>query len=148
MNRTVAYSGIALLCLGLFSGCTRPEPSARVAGIVRWHADTYQSGIGGSVDLVRGNQMVGGRDYGDAAKMDWKSDIHWELIGHRGRSDVYRFKCTFSPANGAAVSLTKQVEYDGTNSVIVFQNEWQTISIEQGSIPLPQNSQPSVPSDD
>jgi hypothetical protein len=137
MNKMTAYGGIALLSFSLFCGCTKPGPSARVAGIVRWHADTYPSGTGGSADLVRGNQMRSGRDYDDAAKTDWKSDIHWELTDHRGKSDVYRFRCTFSASTGSAVSHTKEVEYDGTESVIAFQNEWQTISIEPGSIPLP-----------
>ncbi|MCK5851133.1 MAG: hypothetical protein KAH23_09480 [Kiritimatiellae bacterium] len=147
MNGIRTYGGIALLCFGLLCGCSRPEPSARVPGIVRWHADTYPSGTGGSADLVRGSQMRSGRDYADAEKTDWTSDIQWELVNHRGKRDVYRFTCIFSPSSGTSVSRTEEVEYDGARSVIVFQNEWQTISIEPGSIPLPENSQPSVPGD-
>ena len=137
MNRTRIHMGIAILCFGLLHGCSKTEPLARVDGIVRSHVDSYQSGRGGSTDLVRNNQMTSGFDYGDPEKTDWKSDIQWELIDHRGGSDVYQFKWTFLPSNGAAVSGAKEVEYDGAKSVIVFENEWQTISIEPGSIPLP-----------
>ena len=147
MTRKTAYSGIALICFGILGGCAKPELTARVDGIVRRHADTYPSGSGGAADLVRSNQMVSGRKYGDPAKTDWKSDIHWQLTGHRGKSDVYRFKCTFAASNGSPVSHTREVEYDGTESVIVFQDKWQTIAIEQGSIPLPKNNQAGVPGD-
>lgn len=137
INRTRVHMGIAILCFSLLYGCTKTEPLARVDGIVRSHVDSYQSGTGGSTDLVRDNQMNSGFDYGDPEKTDWKSDIQWELTDHRGESDVYQFKWTFLPSNGAAVSGVKEVEYDGARSVIVFENEWQTISIEPGSIPLP-----------
>ena len=147
MNRTRAHMGITILCFALLHGCTKTEPLARVDGIVRSHVDSYQSGTGGSMDLVRANQMTSGFDYGDPEKTDWKSDIQWELIDHRGESDVYQFKWTFSPSTGAGVSRTQEVEYDGTKGVIVFQNEWQTVSIEPGSIPLPKNSQQPAAAD-
>ena len=137
MNRTRTLMGISILCFGLLSGCSKTEPLARVDGIVRSHVASYQSGTGGDIDLIRSNQMASGFDYGDPDKTDWKSNIQWELTDHRGESDVYQFKWTFSPSSGAAVSGAKEVEYNGAKSVIVFQNEWQALSIEPGSIPLP-----------
>ena len=83
INRTRVHMGIAILCFSLLYGCTKTEPLARVDGIVRSHVDNYQSGTGGSTDLVRDNQMNSGFDYGDPEKTDWKSDIQWELTYHR-----------------------------------------------------------------
>jgi len=147
MNRTRAHMGIAILCFGLLSGCSKTEPLARVDGIVRSHVDSYQSGTGSDSDLIRYNQMASGFDYGDPEKTDWKSNIQWELTDHRGESDVYQFKWSFSPSSGAAVSGAKEVEYNGAKSVIVFENEWQTISIEPGSIPLPKMPEDSQQQD-
>jgi hypothetical protein len=128
----------------LFHGCTKTEPLARIDGIVRSHVDTYLSGTGVSADLVRSNQMNSGFEYGDAEKTDWKSNIQWELIDHHDKNDLYRFKWIFSASGGTTVSNIKTVEYDGKKSVIVFQNEYEVISIEPGSVPLPKNAQQEI----
>jgi len=141
MNNIRLCIGISILSLSLLQACTKSESFARVDGIVRSHVGTYQSRTGGSTDLVRGNQMNSGFDYGDVEKVDWKSGIEWELTGRSGESDVYQFKWSFSPSGGTTGSTNKTVQYDGKNSVIVFQNEYQVISIEPGSIQLPKNSQ-------
>ena len=152
MNRKPMRVGLSILCVGVLFGCGKAEPLPRLDGIVTSHADGYQSGTGHEFDLVRGNTSGGlyeaGRDYGDPEKVNWTSTIHWELKERRGKNDVYQFSWSFSPSGGAAQSQVKTVEYGGTKSVIVFQNEWQTISIEPGSIPLSENAQPSMPGDD
>jgi hypothetical protein len=132
---------VVVLCFGLLSGCDKTAPRPRFAGLVVSHVDTYRSGTGPSSDLVREKNMDGGFHYGDVKKTDWKSEIHWELIGYHGESDVYRFKRVFRPVGGAALSSEMKVEYDGKKPVIVFQNDSETVSIELGSIPLPENSQ-------
>jgi beta-lactamase regulating signal transducer with metallopeptidase domain len=118
------------------AGATLLKP--RFHGVVTGHVDTYQSGTGTSADLIRGKQMVCGFHYGDAKKTDWTSEIYWELIGHHDKSDMYRFRLVYtSPTgNGVPVSTTKEVQYDGKTSVIVFRNGSETVSIEPGSIPL------------
>jgi hypothetical protein len=147
MNRPVCFvlGLVTGVVVGwLFHGCTKTEPLARVDGIVRSHVDTYPSGTGVSADLVRNNQMNSGFDYDDADKTSWKSNIQWELIDHHDKNDLYRFKWTFSPSGGTTVSNIKTVEYDGKKSVIVFQNEYEVISIEPGSVPLPKNAQQGI----
>jgi hypothetical protein len=144
MKSRRVHTVAVLLCLGFLSGCGATAPQPRAAGIVTSHVDTYRSGTGGSADLVRDQQLVGGFHYGDAKKTDWKSEIHWRLVGHRGESDVYQLTWVFSPVGAAPVSSTKEVEYDGKTPVIVFQNDSETVSIEPGSIPLPQKSQESL----
>ena len=143
--------GLPILCVGLLFGCGKAQRSPRYDGIVKSHADGYQSGGGHEFDLVRGSttsdRYKAGRGYGDPEKADWTSTIHWELKAHRANSDIYRFEWAFSLSGAIPVVSTKDVEYDGIESVIIFQNRWQTISIEPGSIPLPENSQPSVPGD-
>jgi hypothetical protein len=143
--------GMPLAAVGIMFGCGMVQQSPRSDGIVRSHVDSYQSGTGHEFDLVRGattgDRYKAGFGYGDPEKSDWTSTIHWELKGHRRNRDVYEFEWAFSLLGGDTVVSTKDVEYGGTAGVIVFQNEWQTISIEPGSIPLSKNSQPSVPDD-
>ena len=146
---------LSMVVIGLvfcLSGCGKARRVPRFDGIVKSHVDSYQSGTGQEFDLVRGttttdDRYKAGFNYGDPQKPDWTSTIHWEMKGQRGKKDLYEFEWAFSLSGGKPVVTTKDVEYGGTESVIVFQNEWQTISIEQGSIPLPKNSQPSVPGD-
>ncbi len=151
MNRAHMRVGLPILCIGLLFGCGRAERLPRFDGIVKSHVDRYQSGTGHEFDLVRGSTTGGhykaDRDHGDPVKVNWTSTIHWRLRGHKGKRDAYQFKWSFSLSGGTPVVSTKNVEYDGTKSVIVFQNEWQTISIEPGSIPLSEDSQPSVSGD-
>jgi len=116
----------------------RSSLEARVDGIVKVHVDEYQSGTGSSADLVRANQMVGGFNYKDAAKKDWEIALSWKLIGHKGESDVYLFKWGPASPKGGSVSDSKTVLYDGKQSSVVFQDEYKVISIEPGSIPLPE----------
>ena len=75
MNNIRLFIGISILSLSLLQACTKSESFARVDGIVRSHVDIYQSGTGGSTDLVRGNQMNSGFEYGDVEKVDWKSGM-------------------------------------------------------------------------
>ena len=147
MRKIRVTVGICIFSLSLLQACTGSESFTRVDGIVKSHVDAYQLGTGGSTDLVRGNQMVSGFDYGDVGRMDWKSVIEWELTGHSGESDVYQFKWSFSPSGGTTASTNKTVRYDGKSSVIVFQNEQEVISIEPGSIPLTKNSEQIAASD-
>lgn len=151
MNRIHIRVGLPVLCFGLLFRCGKTKRLPRFDGIVKSHVDSYQSGTGHQFDLVRGSTTGGhykaGFDYGDPEKVDWTSTLHWELKGHKGKRDVYEFKWSFSLSGSSPVVNTKDVEHDATESVIVFQNEWQTISIEPGSIPLSEDSQPSVPSD-
>ena len=142
MNRK-AISAIAMLVLfGLLAACSRTVPQSRIDGIVQSHVDTYRSGTGTSADLVRGSQVACGFHYGNGKKADWKSEIHWTFAGHRDKADVYQFKWAFSLVGGQPVLLQKEVAYDGTKAVILFQNESETVSIEPGSLPLKQDSQP------
>ena len=143
MNKLQIYTSIIICCIAFCFGCRKSQPTPRFHGIVRSHVDTYQSGTGTSADLVRGNQSGSGFDYGDTGKTDWKSQIRWELVAQKGPSDVYEFNWTFSPSGGTTVSESRRVEYDGKKSVIVFQNEYEVIAIEPGSIPLQKNSQPA-----
>jgi hypothetical protein len=138
MRKTRLCALPTLLCLFFVAGCGKAEP--RFAGIVQSHTDTYRSGTGATTNLVGGLQQVAsGFHYGDGKKTDWKSEIHWRLIARRGDSDVYEFSWLFSPAGGTASANKKEVEYNGKESVIVFKNDSEIVSIEPGSIPLPQN---------
>jgi hypothetical protein len=124
-----------LLCLGFLSGCGAEASQPRTAGIVRSHVDAYRSGTGSSSDLVHGKQMASGFHYGDGKKTDWNSEIHWSLIGHQSDRDVYRFTWLFAPSGVSLIAQNRDVAYDGRESVIVFQNDSETVSIEPGSMP-------------
>ena len=138
MRKTRLHALSVLLCLGFVAGCGKPEP--RFSGIVQSHADTYRSGTGGSCDLLKNERFGGGFHYADGKKTDWKSEIGWKLIAHRGNSDVYQFSWVFSPVGGVSITRNKEVEYDGKESVIVFQNDSEVVSIEPGSIKSSQDS--------
>lgn len=144
MNTMRIHTVAVLVCLGILSGCGKPEPG--FPGIVQSHVDTYRSGTGGSCDLLRNNndaRMLSGFHYGSGKKTDWKSEIGWKLIGQRGDSDVYQFVWVFSPVGGASATSNRDVEYNGKESVVVFQNDSEIVSIEPGSMPLPQDSKQS-----
>lgn len=126
------------VCLGVLAGCGKPEP--RFPGIVQSHVDTYRSGTGGTCDLLKNEWSGDGFHYGDGKKTDWKSKISWKLTAHRGNSDVYQFKWEFSPVAGVPVTSNKEVEYNGKESVVIFQNDSEIVSIEPGSMPLPKTS--------
>jgi len=151
MKRKWMRMGLPIVAICLLFGCGMAQRLPRFNGIVKSHADSYESGTGSEFDLVRGSTTSGhykaGRGYDNPEKADWTSTIQWELKRHKGKNDVYQFIWSFALSGAAPVVSTEEVEYDGTESVIVFQNEWQTISIEPGSIPLPKNSQPGVPGD-
>jgi hypothetical protein len=139
MRKTTFRAMPAFLWLCIVVGCGKTEP--RFPGIVQSHTDTYRSGTGGSTNLIGGlEQMGSGFHYGDAKKTDWKSEIRWKLVAPHGNSDVYEFSWLFSPVGGTSSTSNKEVEYNGKESVIVFQNGSEVVSIEPGSIPLPQDS--------
>ncbi len=142
----------ALLTLPDIRAASQTDPTSlkpRFDGIVTTHVDKYRSGTGSSTDLILGRQMRTGFDYPDSnkKKTDWTSEIHWELTGHRGDSDVYRFRLVYTspPDTGAPVSKTKEIEYDGKAPVVVFEHGQETVSIEPGSMPLPSNRKPTDP---
>ena len=72
--------GLPILCVGLLFGCGKAQRSPRYDGIVKSHADGYQSGGGHEFDLVRGSttsdRYKAGRGYGDPEKADWTSTMH------------------------------------------------------------------------
>ena len=132
MHKTRLSALFVLFCLGFAAGCGKPEP--RFSGIVQTHADTYRSGTGGKCDLLKDGQIGGGFHYGDGKKTDWTAETHWKLIAHRGNNDVYQFSWVFSPVGGVSATSSKEVEYNGKESVIVFQNDSEVVSIKPGSV--------------
>jgi len=126
--------------LALVAGCAKSDVGPRFAGTVVSHVDTYGSGTGTQSVLGREGSMRGGFDYGDSSKVDWTSDVTWRFLRCDDKNDVYTVEWTFRPKRGASVTKTKEVSFDGTQAVRVFENQWQVISIEPGSITT--NSQP------
>jgi hypothetical protein len=148
MNRFTAFSfkNFRLLSIGIFvillGGVSyafwKNAFETRAEGIVRIHVDEYQSGTGSSADLVRDNQMGGGFDYRDTKKSDWRMSVEWRWIARLGGSDLYRFKWCSALEEEEGVSVSRMIRYNGKQSVIVLQDANKVISIEPGSIPLPQ----------
>jgi hypothetical protein len=124
----------ALLGLVLVGGCGETEEGPRFGGRVVSHVDTYGSGTGSDAELGMEGSMSSGFEYGGASKPDWTSDIKWRFVGRDGDSDVYRLDWTFRPKGGTGVSDTKEVSFDGAESVKVFGNQWQVISLEPGAM--------------
>ncbi len=122
---------VGLVVLG---GCGEGEDGPRFWGRVVSHVDVYGSGTGGEAKLDEEGSMRSGFEYGDTPKADWTSEITWRFVGRDGDSDVYRLDWTFRPENGTSVSDTKEVSFDGAESVKVFGNQWQVVSIEPGVI--------------
>ena len=123
---------LVMLWLVLVGGCGERGGGARFGGRVVSHVDGYGSGTGGEAALDEDGTLKSGFEYGDAAKADWTAEVKWRFVGRDGDSDVYRFDWTFRPKSGGAVSDTKEVAFDGTESVRVFSNQWQVVSIEPG----------------
>ncbi len=126
-GRLATWVMLGLVVLG---GCGETEDGPRFGGRVVSHVDSYGSGTGGEAELDREGSMSSGFEYGDAPKPEWTSEITWRFLGHDGDSDVYRLDWTFRPKGGAGVSDTKEVSFDGAESVRVFANPWQIVSIE------------------
>lgn len=124
----------AMLGLMLLAGCGKTEDGPRFPGRIISHVDTYGSGTGSEAKLDREGAMTSGFEYGDASQPDWTSEIKWRFVGRDGGSDVYRLDWTFRPKSGTGVSDTKEVSFDGAESVKVFGNQWQVVSIEPGAI--------------
>ena len=124
----------AVLGLMLLAGCGETEEGPRFGGRVVSHVDAYGSGTGSEANLDREGSITCGFQYGDASKSDWTSEIKWRFVGRDGDSDVYRLDWTFRPKVGAGVSDTKEVSFDGEESVRVFGNQWQVVSIEPGAM--------------
>jgi hypothetical protein len=129
------HTVVALFGLALPSGCGRPDVATpRFAGTVVSRVDTYCSGTGVQSVLHRQGSMTSGFDYGDPSKADWTSDIKWHFLRRDGQSDVYRVEWTFRPEGGTGGTKTREVSFNGTQAVRVFDNQWQVISIEPGSM--------------
>lgn len=129
--KTVGMNFLAVLViLSVAAGCSKTLVAPRFAGRVVSHVDAYGSGTGGESALSADGSMASGFDYGNPAKHDWTSDIKWAFLRQDGGTDVYRIEWTFRPTNGTTGTKTKEVSFDGTNSVKVFENQWQVISIE------------------
>jgi len=138
----LSVMAIALIAIGGFYTCSTLRNydgganGPRFGGIVRSHVDSYRSGIGVSSDLIRSSRMSGGFEFNDQKKKDWKSVVTWAFVDRDKKSDVYEFHWRFSLVNGALVEDQSTVLYNGEKSVIIFENEYEVISIEPGSIPL------------
>jgi hypothetical protein len=118
-------------------GCNNEPKAARYPGVVVSHVDRYGSGTGGEANLLASDQSMGsGFNYGLPDKADWTSSIKWRLVGQRGDSDVYEFKWEFLPASGNKtvknrnIEKTRNIEYNGRTSIIVFENAQQVVSVE------------------
>lgn len=140
MKRTVATI-FGLLAIVFGAGCGKTAAIPRFAGRVVSHVDEYGSGTGGECALSADGSRISGFDYGDPSKPDWTSDIKWCFLRQDGGTDVYRVEWTFRPTNGTTGTKTKEVPFDGTNPVRVFENQWQVVSIEPG--PLKTDPQPA-----
>lgn len=148
MNRlnVSSFKALRLVSVGIFvlllvgGGCLfwKNAFETRAEGIVRIHVDEYQSGTGSSTDLVRGNQLVGGFGSRDTKKPDWRVSVEWKWIARLGGSDLYCFKWHSALEEKRGVSVSRMIRYNGKQSVIVLQDTNKVISIEPGSIPLPQ----------
>jgi len=125
--------------LALLAGCSKSDSGPRFAGTVVSYVDTYGSGTGTQSVLQREGSMRSGFDYGDPSKVDWTSDVTWRFLRRDGTSDVYRVKWTFRSKGASSDTKAKEVSFDGTETVRVFDNQWQVISIEPG--PITTNSQ-------
>ena len=124
----------AMLGLMLLAGCGKTENGPRFPGRIVSHVDAYGSGTGSESNLDREGSMTCGFEYGDSSKPAWTSDIKWCFLRRNGGSDVYRLDWTFRPKSGKGVSDTKEVSFGGKESVRVFGNQWQVVSIEPGAI--------------
>jgi len=122
-----------MLGLVVLAGCGKTD-GPRFGGRVVSHVDAYGSGTGGEANLGAEGSMNSGFEYGNASKADWTSQVKWRFVSRDGAHDVYRLDWTFRLAAGASVSDTKKVTFDGVESVKVFSNEWQVVSIEPGAI--------------
>jgi len=125
---------LAMLGLVVLAGCGKTEDTPRFPGRIVSHVDTYGSGTGSESNLDREGSLTSGFEYGDSSKPDWTSDIKWCFLRRDGASDVYRLDWTFRPKSGTGVSDTQEVFFDGEESVRIFGNEWQVVSIEPGAI--------------
>jgi hypothetical protein len=97
------------------------------------------------LNLDREGSMSSGFNYGDSSKPDWTSNIRWRFLRHQAGNDVYRVEWTFRAKQGSGKPETTEVAYDGRSAVRVFSNQWQTISIETGTMKT--NSQQPAPAD-
>ncbi|MHC1769106.1 MAG: hypothetical protein AB9869_33295 [Verrucomicrobiia bacterium] len=129
-----------LFGLALVAGCAKSDIGPRFAGKVVSYVDTYGSGTGTQSVLGREGSMKSGFDYGDASKVDWTSEVTWRFLRRDDTNDVHRVEWTFLLKGGLSDTKAKEVSFDGTQAVRVFDNQWQVISIEPGSIT--RNSQP------
>lgn len=142
MMKTMSIVGV-VFGLALLAGCARSDVGPRFAGTVVSHVDTYGSGTGTQSVLGREGSMRGGFDSGDSSKLDWTSNVTWRFLRRDGTNDVYTVEWAFRPKGGASDTKAKEVSFDGAQAVRVFENQWEVISIEPGSITT--HSQPVSP---
>jgi hypothetical protein len=136
---------VALFATVVVDGCGRQEVGPQFRGRIVSHVDGHGSGTGVESDLKREGSMTSGFDYGDPAKPDWTSDIKWRFLRRDGDNDIYRIDWTFRPENGTGGTQTRDVSFDGKQSVRACGNQWQTISIEPTS--TQGDSQPAAATD-
>ena len=134
MTRKPVLTIWGLLTLVIVTGCGRTKAAPRFQGRIVSHVDTYGSGTGSESSLDREGSMSTGFNYGDPAKPDWTSDIKWQFLRQDDGLDVYQIEWTFRPQSGAGASQTRGVSFDGLRSVRVSANQWQTVSIEPGTM--------------
>ena len=132
---------LASLAMVLTAGCGKTPARPRFEGRVVSHVDEYGSGTGTESALVAKGSMVSGFNYGEPSKPDWTSQIQWCFLRQAGGQDVYRVEWTFRRTSGTRRTGAREVSFDGTNSVKVFDSQWQVISIEPG--PMEKDSQPA-----
>jgi hypothetical protein len=125
---------LVMVGLVLVGGCGETDSGPRFGGRVVSHVDTYGSGTGSEAQLDEEGTLSSGFEYGDATKPDWTSEINWRFLRQDGDEDVYRIDWTFRMKDGAGASNMKEVSFDGQESVKVFANHWQVVSIEPAAV--------------
>jgi hypothetical protein len=140
MTRIHIHIGLAILCIGLLVGCDKTQRVPRFAGIVVVSSDDNH--IKAESDLINGGSLVTGIDYQNPKETSWKAELKWEIKKLKKKNDVYLFEWIFIPSDGAQVTNTMEVRYNGAERVFVLQNEQHIISIEPGYIPLSENARP------
>lgn len=132
----IKFGSVIVLFLSI--SCNGKQQIPRYNGIVRSHINHYQSGTDSSADLMHSNQLISGYDFPDGQKKGWRSAIQWEFVGRQETNDVYTFQrdFTLSDSKAGGASKSKIIHYDGAKSVVIFQDDYEVISIEPGSLPL------------
>ena len=124
------YSLVIVIAVLLLAGCETTTVTPQFAGVVHARVGPADSETFTSHKLTKNGQFASGFDYGDPNVVDWKATIQWSLLASQNAADTYRLNWIFTPASGASVSGTSDVDYDGKNKVVTVANDQLTITIE------------------